>query len=153
MSAFWRWAATLTVAGMLATSLVGCVSQQVADRANQRAMLSGLTQAEFQVASHVARREAAREGADVTTASADLVAGSRRAVLGVHRSDCPSGPLLHIQLIGSFPRATPGPGNGSDAPVSGEDVLADPVTGKVCAHSYLFGRILAPVAMTRLFSR
>jgi hypothetical protein len=85
MTRSWHGAALPLVIALLATIMTGCVSQQVADRANQRALLGGLTRAEFQTASHVARREAQREGAHVRTAAADLLRGSRRSVLGVHR--------------------------------------------------------------------
>jgi hypothetical protein len=150
MSGVVRRSAPVLVAALLATVLGGCVSQQTADRANQRVVLGGLTQAEFRTALHVARRAAAHEGADVLTASAGVVTRNRRSLLGVHGHACPSGPLLHVQLAGSFPEASPAPGTGST--VGGEDLIADPATGKVCAHSYLSGQMVTDVSMVRLYS-
>ncbi len=70
-----------------------------------------------------------------------------------HGNACPSGPLLHVQLAGSFPEAKPGAGSGRGATIGGEDLIADPATGKVCAHSYLSGQMVTDLSMVRLYSR
>jgi hypothetical protein len=149
-----RLAASALVVALLTVMATGCVSQHIADRADQRAMLGGLTQAQFETAMQVARRDAAREDARVATATAGVVTPARRSLLGVHGHACPPGTLLHIRLVGSFPR-TPRltlPGSDVTADVHGEDLVADPATGQVCAHSYLTGRIVTDLAMVKLYS-
>jgi hypothetical protein len=138
------------VASVLATLLAGCVSQHTADQVDRRAVLGGLTRAEFTTAQHVAQRETAREDAEVTTASAGVVTPRRRALLGVHGHACPPGELIHVRLVGTFPRAHL---EGSDGQVGGEDLVADPATGRVCAHSWLDARIVTDLSMVRLFNR
>ena len=138
------------VASALATLLGGCVSQHTADQVDRRAVLGGLTRAEFTTALHVAQRAAAREHAEVTTASAGVVTPRRRALLGVHGHACPPGELIQVRLVGTFPRAHP---EASLGPVGGEDLVADPATGRVCARSWLDGRIVTDLSMVRLFTR
>jgi hypothetical protein len=144
-------ATLVLVAWLVATLLGGCVSQQTADQADQRAVLGGLTRAEFNTALQVARRAAAREDVEVRTAGASLVTRQRRAQLGVHGDACPAGRLIHVRLVGSFPQAASG--DVPDATIGGEDLVADPATGRVCARSYLAGRIVTDLSMVPLFAR
>jgi len=129
----------------------GCVSQQTADRADQRVMPGGLTHAELQVAGQVARREAAREDVQLRSASAGVVTRAMRSGLGAQGHDCPPGRLVHVRLVGAFPHPTQAPLAGTDDQVGGKDVVADPVTGRVCASTYLFGRIVTDLSLVRLF--
>ncbi|WP_151084020.1 hypothetical protein [Nocardioides cynanchi] len=155
MSTSWQPVARAFVLPVLALALpvvlTGCVSRQTADRADAQ-VLGGLTRAEFNTAIRVARHAAKREGAEIRTASAGVVTGRRRSLLGVHGHACPPGRLLDVRLVGTFPHASPAPGSGSNAVVGGEDLIADPATGTVCAHSYLAGRIITDLSMVRLYS-
>jgi hypothetical protein len=150
-----RRAIVAALAAAILAPVTGCVNQPSADQANRRAMLGGLTRAEFGTALLTARRVARGEDADVTTASASVVTGRKRALLGVHGHACPAGRLLHIRLVGSFPHTPEVHIEGSDvtAAVHGEDLVAVASSGRVCAHSYLTGNIVTDLSAVRLFSR
>jgi hypothetical protein len=91
-----------------------------------------LTDHDFGVAVAVARAEADKESAVLTSATASMGEGTE--TLANAGPPCTSGKLLHIKLIGTFPRIVHGGviGEPTYEPVSAVLITADPVSGKPC---------------------
>jgi hypothetical protein len=124
-----------TAACLLATIAIGgCASSALDDATPSGPTLAhgSLTDHDFGVAVAVARAEADKESAVLTSATASIGDGT---VTDTNAGPpCTSGKLLHIKLIGTFPRIVHGglAGDPTYSPVSAVLVTADPVSGKPC---------------------
>jgi hypothetical protein len=107
---------------------------------------SSLTAAERARAVALARQEAARERGTVTSASATVGRGIvTDSNIG---SECLSGRLLHVKLIGSFPHivvsgvlTAPGDGQPLSNTVHALLLTADAVSGRPCLLSVQTGKV------------
>ncbi|MGH8891079.1 MAG: hypothetical protein ACRDV3_15125 [Acidothermaceae bacterium] len=113
-----------------------------------------LTDHEFNAAVAVARAEAAKYSAAITSATATIGEGTDTDPNA--GPPCTSGTLLHIKLIGTFPTisiagsaAQPTP---SYEPVSAVLITADPQSGKACSLSVQTGPTTPDVGATTLFT-
>jgi hypothetical protein len=124
-----------TAACLLATFAIGgCASSASHNATPSGATLlrGSLTDHDYGVAVAVVRAEVAKESAVLTSASASIGDGT---VTDTNAGrPCMSGKLLHIKLIGRFPRIVHGgvAGEPTYSPVSAVLVTADPVSGKPC---------------------
>ena len=91
-------------------------------------MHGALTDPEFKTAVTIARAEADKEAATVTSATATVGAGTEMEPNA--GPACTSGALLHIKLIGTFPTVVADLAGG--ASVSTLLITADPESGKPC---------------------
>jgi hypothetical protein len=127
--------------------VAGCVSQDVADQANER-LNYGMSTSELKTARsaalHLARKEGAKVTARATVSGADTSASASSSP-----KPCTSGSrLVHITLAGRFPHATQAGPNG----VSGQEVTVDAATGRVCDAHYLTGPIALNPESAPLFT-
>jgi hypothetical protein len=124
-----------TAACLLATLAIGgCASGALDDATSSSPTLphGSLTDHDFRVAVAVARAEADKDSAVLTSATASI--GDGTETLANAGSPCTSGKLLHIKLIGTFSRIVHGglAGDPTYEPVSAVLITADPVSGKPC---------------------
>src|SRR5450432_4810750 len=122
--------AASTAACLLAVVVIGGCSSSTH-------MHGALTDREFKTAVTIARAEADKEAATVTSATATVGAGTETQPNA--GPACTSGTLLHIKLIGTFPTIGVGPLPTAGAPDASNDnsvmtvlVTADPESGKPC---------------------
>ena len=156
--------AALTAAACLlgALALGGCAS--TANRALNDPSASSstpghgsLTDREFKVAVAVARAEAHKEDAAITSATATVGEGT---VTDPNAGPpCTSGTLLHIKLIGTFNHIVTGLGPTAGAPTDGTDysvttvlITADPASGKACDIGVQTGPTAPDPGATLLFT-
>lgn len=136
--------ATTAAACLLSAIAIGGGSNSThgVDRPISRPGHGSLTDHEFNVAVTVARAEAEKEAAVLTGATATIGGGTvMDSNVG---SLCTSGKLLHIKLIGTFPRIVHGGLGGQPTPppyepVSAVLITADPDSGKACLISVQVG--------------
>ena len=138
--------ATTAAACLLSAIAIGGCSNSThgVDRPSSRPGHGSLTDHEFNVAVTVARAEAQKEAAVLTSATATISDGTvMDSNVG---SACTSGKLLHIKLVGTFPRivttgrATDMPGAQPwNEPVGAVLITADPDSGKACLISVQVG--------------
>ena len=143
---------------LLATlAVAGCASSS--NRARDDPSLSSSTTAhgslsdhDFTVAVDVARAEADKESAVLTSATATI--GDGTVTDPNAGPPCTSGKLLHIKLIGTFPHIVTGghPGSHNDS-VSAVLITADPVSGKPCDISVETGTSAPGPGATLLFDK
>ena len=143
-------AASIAAACLLAVAVIGGCSSSTH-------MHGALTDREFKTAITIARAEADKAGATITSATATVGPGTETvANIG---PPCTSGTLLHIKLIGTFPHTavTPSPitdtaSEGNDYSVSAELITADPVSGKGCSLAVQTGAVTPDPGATLLFT-
>ena len=149
--------ATLAVAGCASSS------SSSSNRARDDPSLSRSTTAhgslsdhDFTVAVDVARAEADKESAVLTSATATI--GDGTVTNPNAGPPCTSGQLLHIKLIGTFPHIVTGgqptdmPGANND-PVSDVLITADRISGKPCDISVETGTSAPGPGATLLFDK
>lgn len=116
-----------------------------------------LTDHEFSVASTVARAEAVKDAATITSATATV--GKGTVTDPNDGPPCTSGTLLHIKLIGTFNNVVVAGGPTAGAPSSGDHsvstvlITADPETGKACSLSVQTGPTNPDPGATLLFAK
>jgi hypothetical protein len=117
-----------------AIAIGGCASSAVdAGTPSSPTLAHGsLSDHDFAVAVAVARAEADKESAVLTSATTTVGEGTE--TLANAGPPCTSGKLLHIKLIGTFPRIGHGglAGETTYSPVTVVLITADPVSGKPC---------------------
>ena len=155
--------AALTATACLLAAVVvgGCASSAHhtldAARSSSSALGHGsLTDHEFSVASAVARSEADKNAATITSATA--TAGEGTVTDPNDGPPCTSGTLLHIKLVGTFPTIviappTAGAPSADDHSVSTVLITADPETGKACDLSVQTGATSPDPGATLLFTK
>lgn len=150
-------ASTVTACLLTALAVGGCGSSAtpVLDDRSFSSSAAGhgsLTDREFNVAVAVARAEAAKDAATVTSATATIGEGvETKPNAG---PPCTSGTLLHIKLIGTFNNiaVAGGPTAGNDYSVSAVLITADPESGKACLVSVQTGPTAPDPGATVLFT-
>ena len=106
----------------------------------------------------IARAEVTKETATITSATATVGDGTEtEANVG---PPCTSGKLLHIKLIGTFPKIVVGPMPSTGAPGPSVDysvtavlITADPESGKACDLSVRIGSNAPDPGSTLLFAK
>ena len=111
-------------------------------------MHGALTDREFNTAVTIARAEADKEAATLTSATATVGAGTETQPNA--GPACTSGTLLHIKLIGTFPRVVAD--LAGRASVSTVLITADPESGKPCLISVQTGLTTPDSGATLLFT-
>jgi len=148
-SGWWpRLAIVLAMSSGASLALAGCLSTDTKDRVNQQ-INYGMRTSEVGIARVVAARVAQREDADVS-ATATISKASPSSSPGSHTMPCTTGRLIHITLVGTFPRARADPGS---APVLGEALTVDAATGRLCESQYLTEPIVSDPMSVSLFSK
>jgi hypothetical protein len=114
-----------------------------------------LTDCEFNDAVAVARAEADKAGATITSATATIGDGTETDPNA--GPPCTSGKLLHIKLIGTFTKIVHGgyggpPPTPSYEPVSAVLITADAESGKACSISVRVGPTTPDPGATLLFT-
>jgi hypothetical protein len=145
-----------TAACLLATIAIGgCASSALVDATPSGSALAhgSLTEHDFGVAVAVARAEVDKDSAVLTSATASIGVGT---VTDPNAGPpCTSGKLLHINLIGTFPRIVHGglAGDPAQSPVSAVLITADPVSGKPCLIGVETGISRPEPGAVRLFPK
>jgi len=133
---------------LIALALAGCSSTGSAVSDARQSNPAGLTRQQITFATHIARREIAKQGSHIRIAVAQLHPGT------VHQSNtghtCETGTLLRVTMIGSFPHTTVAPMPGGNATVHAEIVEANPTTGQECLIGVKTGQVQPPDGATRL---
>jgi hypothetical protein len=111
-------------------------------------MHGALTDREFKTAVTIARAEADKESATLTSATATVGAGTETQPNA--GPACTSGTLLHIKLIGTFPTIVADLAGG--ASVSTVLITADPESGKPCLIAVQTGLTTPDPGATLLFT-
>jgi hypothetical protein len=134
-------AASTTAACLLAVVVTGGCSSSTH-------VHGALTDREFKTAVTIARAEADKEAATLTSATATVGAGTETQPNA--GPACTSGTLLHIKLIGTFPTIVADLAGG--ASVSTVLITADPESGKPCLISVQTGLTTPDPGATLLFT-
>jgi hypothetical protein len=111
-------------------------------------MHGALTDREFKTAVTIARAEADKESATITSATATVGAGTETQPNA--GPACTSGTLLNIKLIGTFPTVVADLAGG--ASVSTLLITADPESGKPCVIAVQTGLTTPDPGATVLFT-
>jgi hypothetical protein len=135
------------VTGCMVWCVAGCVSQDVADKANER-LNYGMSTAEVNLARSVAFDRARMEGAKVTAKAAVSAAHTSGSSSTPPKPCAPGSRLLHITLAGQFPHAA----QSGPKDVSGQELTVDAITGRVCDAHYLTGPIALNPEAVPLFT-
>jgi hypothetical protein len=134
-------ATSTVVACLLAVVVIGGCSSSTH-------MHGALTDREFKSAVTIARAEADKEAATVTSATATVGAGTEMQPNA--GPACTSGTLLHIKLIGTFPTVVADLAGG--ASVTTLLITADPESGKPCVIAVQTGLTTPDPGATVLFT-
>jgi hypothetical protein len=147
---------------LTAIAIGGCASTtsrtfDASDLSSSAPAHGSLTDAEFKAAVAVARAEVAKEAATITSATATIGAGTETETnVG---PPCTSGTLLHIKLIGTFPRIAISGSPTDDASSEGDNysasaelITADAESGKACLISVQTGTVAPDPGATLLFT-
>ena len=129
--------------------VTGCVSQDVADTANER-LNYGMSTSELIIARSAALDQARKEEAKVTARATVSEAATASAFPTAKPKPCTSGRLLHITMAGQFPHKPPA--TSDSTPVSGQELTVDAATGRVCDAHYLTGLIALDPESVLLFT-
>jgi hypothetical protein len=145
-----------TAACVLATIAIGgCASGALEDAnpSGQALAHGALTDHDLRVAVAAARAEVDKESAVLTSATVSI--GDGTVTDANAGPPCTSGKLLHIKLIGTFPRIVHGglAGDPTYEAVSAVLVAVDPVSGKPCLIGVETGTASPEPGAVLLFSK
>jgi hypothetical protein len=139
--------ATIAIGGCASSTNRALGDQSVSSSAPGH---GSLTDREFNVAVAIARAEADKDGAAISSATATIGKGTETAPNA--GPPCTSGSLLHIKLIGTFNNiaVAGGPTVGNGYSVSALLITADPQSGKACLISVQTGSTTPDAGATLL---